>query len=78
MRTSQPGLMALAVCLVSGVVSRELVSRDIPVEESITLANIVEDEPSSVSIMKEDWESPPYSLIYRNPLPIPPQKQPKM
>jgi len=69
--------MALAAWLVSGVAGHELVSRDIPVEESIALANIVEDEPT-VTIMKEDWESPPYSLIYRNPLPIPPQKQPKM
>ncbi|KAH7038392.1 phenol oxidase A [Microdochium trichocladiopsis] len=28
--------------------------------------------------MKEDWESPVYPLLFRNPLPIPPQKQPKM
>nr|AAY23005.1 phenol oxidase A [Stachybotrys chartarum] len=26
----------------------------------------------------DDWESPPYNLLYRNALPIPPVKQPKM
>ncbi|KXJ86524.1 Cupredoxin [Microdochium bolleyi] len=70
--------MALAAWLVSTVSAQEVISSDIPVEESMALAAIVEDEPGTVGIMKEKWDSPVYSLLYRMPLPIPPQKQPKM
>ena len=27
---------------------------------------------------RKDWESPAYTWLYQNPLPIPPVKQPKM
>ncbi|KAJ1322939.1 bilirubin oxidase [Microdochium nivale] len=76
MRSVQPGLLALAAWLASGVVAQ---SSDLVAEE-LAIAAIVEDVPATdtMTIMKEDWESPVYSLIYRNPLPIPPQKQPKL
>jgi hypothetical protein len=52
---------------------------DIPTEEKIALASIVEDDPNDVmtTLAKGDWESPEYPLLFRTALPIPPEKQPK-
>jgi hypothetical protein len=55
-------------------------TKDIPAEEKEALQNIVEDEPPSLATIQgdeDDWESPVYNDIYKNPLPIPPVKQPK-
>lgn len=50
---------------------------DLPPEESAALASIVEDYFNDVpAARKGDDESPLYSLIFRQPLPIPPVKQP--
>jgi hypothetical protein len=50
---------------------------DIPNEEKMALASIVEDDPDDMSIAAKDWESPEYPLLFRQALPIPPAKQPK-
>lgn len=49
-----------------------------PPEEAAILAQVVEDDPEDFINMFKDWQSPEYPLIFRNPLPIPPVKQPKM
>lgn len=66
---------------------------DIPAEEEAALASIVEDLPVRVNltvaaraleeesvqlVKRKDNLSPLYPLIYRNPLPIPPVKEPFM
>lgn len=48
----------------------------IPEEEVVALAQIVEDDPEDIFTLMKDWESPEYALIYRVPLPIPPVKEP--
>jgi hypothetical protein len=50
---------------------------DIPDEEKMALASIIEDNSDDMSIAAKDWESPEYPLIFRQALPIPPAKQPK-
>lgn len=76
----------------SGVPSRHTWTYDIPPAEASALAEIVEDIPPRVNLTakrseglteqpsliakRKDRLSPAYPLIYRNPLPIPPVKQP--
>jgi hypothetical protein len=50
---------------------------DIPDEEKMALASIIEDDADDMSIAAKDWESPEYPLLFRQALPIPPAKQPK-
>lgn len=50
---------------------------DIPNEEKLALASIVEDDPDEVFALASDWRSPEYPLLFRQALPIPPVKQPK-
>lgn len=50
---------------------------DLPPKESAALASIVEDDFNDVPAARKGGdESPLYSLIFRQPLPIPPVKQP--
>lgn len=68
--------LTLASCLLATSLGQ--LTSNIPPEEAAALAGIVEDDPGlgdAVGILK-DWESPEYSLVYRNPLPIPPVKEP--
>jgi hypothetical protein len=50
---------------------------DIPDEEKMALASIIEDDADDMSIAAKDWESPEYPLLFRQALPIPLAKQPK-
>ncbi|KAJ8124292.1 hypothetical protein O1611_g9350 [Lasiodiplodia mahajangana] len=68
--------LAVASCLCVGAVAQRVLEYDIPAEEALALSQIVEDEPT-VSIAKGKEISPPFDLIYRVELPIPPLKQPK-
>lgn len=70
------GILSLGLMLLKGSVAQRTFTYDIPPEESAALEAIIEDDPSDVFRLFKDWESPEYNLIYRNPLPIPPVKQP--
>jgi hypothetical protein len=50
---------------------------NIPDDEKMALASIVEDNPEDIMTIFKDWQSPEYPLIFRQALPIPPVKQPK-
>ncbi|KAF2268917.1 Cupredoxin [Lojkania enalia] len=55
---------------------------DIPPEEVASLAAIIEEGPEDIQnathrLVRRNDESPTYTRIYQNPLPIPPVKQPK-
>lgn len=70
------GLSLITVCL-----GQTRFVKEIPAAEKKVLEQIVEDEPPPPTALRgddDDWESPVYNQIYRNPLPIPPVKQPKM
>ncbi|KAJ2976677.1 hypothetical protein NUW58_g8025 [Xylaria curta] len=68
--------LALASCLYAGTIAQRTLEYEIPPEEAAALNSIVVDDDPIVTA-KKGGESPPYPLIYRNPLPIPPIKQPK-
>ncbi|KAK6851992.1 hypothetical protein PG995_012117 [Apiospora arundinis] len=78
--------LALAACLATTSIAQGNVPNDnghgytynIPPEEVQRLSQIVEDNADEVVSILKDGGSPEYPLIYRNPLPIPPIKQPKM
>lgn len=74
---SRLALLALVPCFL-GASSGQGLQSNIPPEEAEALAQVVEDNPEDVMTIFKDWQSPEYPLIYRNPLPIPPVKQPKM
>lgn len=83
---------AIPIATASGTPTYRNWTYDIPPDEAAALAAIVEDIPPPVSlpakrsddliekppsiVKRKDNLSPTYPLIYRNPLPIPPVKQP--
>ncbi|KAH6999248.1 Cupredoxin [Ilyonectria sp. MPI-CAGE-AT-0026] len=69
-------LTALALNSLNGLSTAQKWTYDLPPEEEAALSTVVEDDHNDiVRLMKSD-ESPEYSLIYRNALPIPPVKKP--
>ncbi|KAI1338635.1 Cupredoxin [Xylariaceae sp. FL0016] len=69
--------LAAASCLCAGAVAQQTFESQIPAEESAALSQIVEDDPGETVHITKDDESPPFPLIYKVPLPIPPVAQPK-
>jgi hypothetical protein len=72
--------VALGLSLLTLCFGQNRFVKEIPAKEAEALKQIVEDEPPPLSALRgdeDDWESPVYNEIYRNPLPIPPVKQPK-
>jgi len=70
-------LAAVASCLYAGGIARQVLESAIPPEEALRLSQIVEDEPPPPSSARKGQISPDFPLIFRQPLPIPPVKQPK-
>lgn len=69
--------LAAALSLLAPSFAQDRFFFENPEEEKTALSNIVEDEAPPPSGRKGKWLSPEYTLIYRNPLPIPQVKQPK-
>jgi hypothetical protein len=66
-----------ALFLAQPAICQDRLVEEIPPEEKIALAAIVEDEPPApVALKKSGSLSPKYNFIYQKPLPIPPVKQP--
>jgi hypothetical protein len=75
---ADPRWFSVAALLCSSGLAQKVFEYNIPPEEALALSQIVEDDPDDDVSIYKDWESPEYSLIYRVPMPIPPQKQPKL
>lgn len=71
--------VALGLSLLSRGLAQDRFVSEIPAEEQNALDAIVEDEyvPPPANRGGSGWESPVYSPLYSQPLPIPPVKQPK-
>lgn len=70
--------MALGLSMVTHTFAQDRYFSEIPAAEATALSQVVEDTPPPPSQRKgEKWISPEYTLIYKNPLPVPEVKQPK-
>ncbi|RWA06493.1 hypothetical protein EKO27_g8612 [Xylaria grammica] len=69
--------LAVASCLCAGTIAQRTLEYAIPPEEELALSQVVNDDEPAFSAAKGKEISPEFPLIFRNPLPIPPVKQPK-